>query len=362
MKRYSVVQWATGVVGSASLRAILDHPLLDLVGVKVYSDEKHGTDAGDLVGRSKTGVVATKNAREILDLEADCVVYCPLFPDLKEICNLLRSGKHVLTPDGWIYPYKQDPQSTGAIIAACREGGVNFHSSGCNPGGIADRFPLTFSGWCRRIDRITMLECGDCRTYDSPNVMSEVMLLGKTLEEAKRSAFPAFMAKSFHQAIDMVAAGLGVEIATYSSSHEHSLANQDIATDSILVKKGTIALSHFCHSGTTAGGLEIRQETIWYVDDLKQSRLETKWDIPRYQGWRISIEGDPNLIIDVDFPPGLSNREHVAEAVSAAGYHLVNAVELVCEAPDPGIKTFLDLPMITARMGTAPRPTAPRVG
>ena len=32
MNRYRVVQWATGVVGSAALKGILHHPQLDLVG------------------------------------------------------------------------------------------------------------------------------------------------------------------------------------------------------------------------------------------------------------------------------------------------------------------------------------------
>jgi len=73
---------------------------------------------------------------------------------------------------------------------------------------------------------------------------------------------------------------------------------------------------------------------------------------PATRGWRISIDGDPNLVIDVDFPPGLSVREHVAEGLSTTGYHLVNAVEMVCNATNPGIKTYLDLPMITARMGS----------
>ena len=43
MKRYKVIQWATGVVGSAALRGIIRHPQLQLVGVKVYSDEKAGS-------------------------------------------------------------------------------------------------------------------------------------------------------------------------------------------------------------------------------------------------------------------------------------------------------------------------------
>ena len=42
MKKYKVIQWATGVAGTASLKGIIRHPKLELVGVKVYSDEKAG--------------------------------------------------------------------------------------------------------------------------------------------------------------------------------------------------------------------------------------------------------------------------------------------------------------------------------
>jgi hypothetical protein len=61
---------------------------------------------------------------------------------------------------------------------------------------------------------------------------------------------------------------------------------------------------------------------------------------------------DVNLIVDIGFPPGLTQEEHVAQGMSTTGFHLVNAVPLVCEADNPGIKTFLDLPMITGCMGT----------
>jgi hypothetical protein len=87
------------------------------------------------------------------------------------------------------------------------------------------------------------------------------------------------------------------------------------------------------------------------VDDIEQTRLQTKMDIPRSSGWRIKIEGDVNLIVDIDFPENLSQDERVAQGLSTTGFHLVNAVPLVCEAGNPGIKTYLDLPMITGCMG-----------
>ena len=48
--RYKVIQWATGITGQASLRAVIRNPNLELVAVKVYSPEKDGKDAGQIVG------------------------------------------------------------------------------------------------------------------------------------------------------------------------------------------------------------------------------------------------------------------------------------------------------------------------
>ena len=193
MKKYRVIQWATGVVGSAALRGILHNPKLELAGVKVYSDKKEGLDAGEIVGMGETGVLATRDVDAILALDADCVIYCPMPWNLGEMCSLLESGKHVVTPCPYWFPFVQNPEVAAALEKACREGGVNFHASGCNPGGIAERFPLTFSGWCNQIDRITMTECGDCRTYSSEGVMRELMNLGKTPDAARNNPLKAML-------------------------------------------------------------------------------------------------------------------------------------------------------------------------
>ena len=85
---------------------------------------------------------------------------------------------------------------------------------------------------------------------------------------------------------------------------------------------------------------------------MEQTRLQKKMDIPRQSGWRIKLEGDVNINIDVDFPSELTQDERVAQGLSTTAFHIVNAVPAVCEALDPGLKTFLDLPMITGCMGT----------
>ena len=45
-----VVQWATGGVGVAAIRGVLEHPELELVGCWVHSPDKAGRDVGEIAG------------------------------------------------------------------------------------------------------------------------------------------------------------------------------------------------------------------------------------------------------------------------------------------------------------------------
>ena len=74
--KYRVIQWATGAMGKTCLRAIIDHPQMQLVGLYVYGEAKAGRDAGDIARRPPTGVIATRDVDEILDLDADVVIHC----------------------------------------------------------------------------------------------------------------------------------------------------------------------------------------------------------------------------------------------------------------------------------------------
>ena len=37
---FKVIQWATGAMGKACLRAVIDHQDMELVGLYVYNDKK----------------------------------------------------------------------------------------------------------------------------------------------------------------------------------------------------------------------------------------------------------------------------------------------------------------------------------
>ena len=94
-----VIHWGTGAVGREVLAAVLDpRSGLELAGVRVYSDDKDGVDAGLLIGRDPVGVTAAADVDRVLAIDADCVVYTPRLTDLDEVCAT-RAGSACTAAD-----------------------------------------------------------------------------------------------------------------------------------------------------------------------------------------------------------------------------------------------------------------------
>lgn len=75
MRKLKVVQVATGTVGKHSMRTIIGRRDMELVGLMVFSPDKVGTDAGEIIGGEPVGVLATDDFEEILAVDADVVAY-----------------------------------------------------------------------------------------------------------------------------------------------------------------------------------------------------------------------------------------------------------------------------------------------
>lgn len=165
---YRVIQWATGNLGRAAIEGIVSHPELELVGCWVHSPEKAGRDVGEIVGIAEIGVRATSDVDALLAMDADCVLYSPLFGKPKEVMRMLESGKNVVTPLGWFFP-DRNSKTTVELEAACRRGGVTLHGTGIHPGGITERFPLMISALSRNIRHVRAEEFSDIRSYAAVN-------------------------------------------------------------------------------------------------------------------------------------------------------------------------------------------------
>ena len=87
---YRVVQWTTGNVGKSSVAGHRQEPELELVGCYAWSEDKAGSDVGELVGIEPLGVKATNDVDALLALKPDVVVYNPMWIDVDELVRILR--------------------------------------------------------------------------------------------------------------------------------------------------------------------------------------------------------------------------------------------------------------------------------
>ncbi len=175
--RYRVIQWSTGAVGKLALRALIEDPTFELVGVYVHDAGKAGRDAGELAKLGvRTGVVATNDAAVLLATPADCVVYTAVGETrtrdaVGEIAALLRSGKNVVSTSmmNLIHPASANPKVTEVLAAACREGGTTLFTNGIDPGWTGDLMPLAALSLCERVERVRVQEIADYGTHPDPS-------------------------------------------------------------------------------------------------------------------------------------------------------------------------------------------------
>ena len=342
---FRVIQWATGNVGRAAVEGVLAHPELELAGAWVHAEAKAGRDVGELCGLAPIGVHATTDVDALLALGADCVLYSPVMSDRPTVLRLLEAGLNVVTPLDWFYPFSSS--GVGELEAACRKGGVTLHGTGIHPGGITERFPLMLSALCRNVRHVRAEEFSDIRSYRAEFVVREVMMFGKTLEEAEKSPMPKLLGHGFQQSIDMLAAGLGFELdAEKRVSHEMALATREIATPVGAIPPGTVAAQRFAWEGTVQGRPVISARVNWLMGD---EHLDPAWKLGG-ERFAVAFDAEPPLAVTFHglHPPDVHEDLDHNPGIAATAMHCVNAIPAVCAA-EPGIRTYLDLPLYCGR-------------
>jgi hypothetical protein len=309
----------------------------------VHSADKVGRDVGEICDLDPIGVPATGSIDDICALDADAVVYAPVLASTRDVIRLLESGKNVVTPVGWIYP--GDTPGVAALQAACLTGNTTLHGTGINPGGITERFPLMLSALCRDIRHVRAEEFSDIRNYPTDMVVREVMLFGKEPDVAVKSPMIEILGHGFMQSIDMVAAELGWTLDPEKvSKHEMAVATKDLDTPVGVIEKGTVAAQRFTWQGTVGGEPVMTVRVNWLMGS---EHLDPPWQLGE-QRFEVAFDAEPPVACTFHglHPPVIGENPEIGLIPPAQ--HCVNAIPYVVRA-EPGIKTYLDLPLLAGR-------------
>src|SRR5258706_9588207 len=266
---HRVIQWSTGNVGKLALRAIIERPDLELVGLWVHGADKVGRDAGDLCGLPPCGIKATNDAEALLALDADCVCYTAtgdLRPSdaIDDICRILEAGKNVVSTSivSLIYPPAAQRSMVEKLEAACRRGQTSCFTSGIDPGFANDALPITLLGACQRVDSVRVMEILNYDTYDQGEVLFDTMGFAKPLDHTPLILIPGVLTMAWGAVVRVIAVALGVEIEEIRETHEKRSVDETFRISAGEVPAGTQAGVRFGVQGLVHGKPEIILEHV----------------------------------------------------------------------------------------------------
>ncbi len=344
---HNVIQWATGTVGIHAVPALAAHPDLNLVGLWVHSDSKAGRDAGEICGIEPLGVIASNDAEALMDLDADCICYMAnsdLRPDgvIDEICTMLAAGFNVVNTSyvPLLFPSAAGPGVHDRLEAACREGGSSFYTSGIDPGFGNVGLAVHALAMCKEVQTVRMMEIVNYATWDNPFTMFEIMGFGKTTPTESLLLSPGSTALAWGPVVQLVAKALDVELDSITEWHELIYAEEPFEIASGRIEAGTISGMHFEIRGM------VGEEARIIVEHVTRLRDEDAPNWPQGGGYRIEIEGEPCVRVELEVSS--HNGDHNHAGCLATAMHVINAIPHVIAA-EPGVLTYLDVPVYSAR-------------
>lgn len=339
-KVYRVVQWATGNIGTRSLRSIIEHPRMALAGLYVSLPDKVGKDAGTLCGLDPVGVTATNSVDDIVALDADCVLYMRQGTDYDEVCRLLASGKNIVTTRGeFHHPRSMDAGVRARVEEACTAGNTSIYSTGSSPGFISEAMTIPLISLQRRLDCLTIDEYGDLTSRNSPDMIFNIMGYGVApgaFDQAKLEYIKHDFAGTLSQIADAI--GAPFDSVDVKGEMATALNTKQIAAGTI--EKGTVAALRITITGMHKGKPLLRFRANWYCS----TDIDQDWNL-RESGWRVRVEGDTPMDVNITFP--VTPEEYPSVTPGFTAHRAVNSVITVCDAA-PGIRTTVDLPQVIA--------------
>jgi hypothetical protein len=338
---WKVVQWTTGLVGSTALRAIVEHPDLDLIGCLAYSADKVGHDAGTLCGIEPVGILATDDASALIALAPDCVVYMPQWPDIDMMERLLLAGINVVTSARIVNGRHYGERAGERLDRAARAGGATLYGSGCNPMYVPT-VALAGTAMCRRVDHLCITESMDCGLYTSAENW-QAYGFGTPAEPERIRDELWRLEPDYLEALEIMCTGLDVTADDYALEVQCAVANEDRDLGFMSIPQGTVAALDATWSALTHGVPVVTMRTTWKLGSFLGYTETPDW--PLLYGYLIEVRGEPNLRMKLNF--SFEDLGHIDIGVTTA-MPVVNAIASVCAAP-PGVCSPLDLPLVTGR-------------
>lgn len=340
MEKLRIVQWTTGKVGMQALRAILDDPRMELVGVYAHSPEKAGRDAAVHCGREACGIGLTSDIDALIAQRPDAVVYTPFHADMDHVTRLLRAGVNVVSTNLFLNEGGLDGDVRDRLEDACEAGGASLYITGVNPGWI-NNIAAALSLVCRRVDRVVISESANVSNYASKETWESKGFGRHGIDDAMRESARATMV-SFRDAATSLAEALGLCLDSVEFEAEFATARNDLDLGYMFIAEGSNAALRSSWVGRCNGAEMVRISLTWYLTD----QLNEDWEF-----------ADDHYFVRIDGEPGIDTRIRFdAPKWSGSDWSILTALPAVGAVPGvvaarPGVLSLGEVGLLAAPVG-----------
>jgi hypothetical protein len=167
------------------------------------------------------------------------------------------------------------------------------------------------------------------------------MGFGKRRDEPTFMTLPAVGEISFGAPLRLLADGLGATIDDFVYHRDISLAEKSYDIKCGRIEAGTISAQRIAYTAVVDGRHAL---TIEHITRLGADQAP-EW--PTGRGWKVTVEGQPSMVLESHIAIH-GEEDETDQGCLGTAMHAVHAIAPVCAAK-PGIRTFLDLPMIIGR-------------
>lgn len=240
-----------------------------------------------------------------------------LIPQINEVAQY---GIPVIsTCEELSYPWDLQPELSTQLDALCKEHGIACLGTGVNPGFLMDYLPSVLSSVCQDIQHITVERIQDATPRRIP--FQQKIGAGLSLEAFKEKEQQGTLRHvGLQESIYLVANSLGIVLDKVTEDLQPVIAADDIATESIQIKKGD------------ARGVE--QIGYGYQNDVCKIKMHFRAAIGEKRSFdKITIKGTPSFTSEID---GGVNGDIATCAIA------INSVKSILKAPS-GLLTMADI-------------------
>jgi hypothetical protein len=320
-----LAQFGLGPIGLESLKLAATKPWADVVGAVDIDPAKAGRDLGELTGaKSLAGRRVHRSIEDLLsEAKPDVVLHTTVskfksaFDQLAALASLGISV--VSSCEELLFPQLNNPELAAELDRLCQEKGARAIGTGVNPGFVMDVLPVCMTGVSREVRSISVQRVVNASTRREP--LQRKIGSGLPPEEF-RQLFRDGLAGhvGLKESLALIAHCMGWKVHDITETGDAVIAEQDIRTKFLEVKKGQTCGLHQTAEGKVNGKVSLVLDLRMYLD------AENPHDA-------IRIDGEPPL--DVVIHGGVAG-DHATVAA------LVNTARRILNTR-PGLLLMTDL-------------------